>query len=104
MELLNYLKGKFDCPHRVSVERVVSGKGLANVYQFLAEKYPERVDAAVHEEFLKAGDQQGRVVGVNSGKEGSLTAQVWMPRWLDECNFASTLSDSAFCFPRRHKS
>lgn len=75
VELLEYLKARFDCPNRVSVERVVSGRGLANVYEFLAKKFPERVDAAIHEEFLNAGDQQGRVVGVNSGKDGSLTAQ-----------------------------
>lgn len=75
VELLEYLKSRFDCPNRVSVERVVSGRGLANVYEFLAKKFPERIDAAIHEEFLNAGDQQGRVVGVNSGKDGSLTAQ-----------------------------
>jgi len=75
VELLEYLKAKFNCPNRISVERVVSGKGIANVYEFLAQKFPDRVDTAIHEEFLNAGDQQGRVVGVNSGKEGSLTAQ-----------------------------
>lgn len=75
VELLEYLKCKFNAENRVSVERVVSGRGLANVYEFLAQKFPERVDEAIHEEFLHAGDQQGRVVGVNSGKEGSLTAQ-----------------------------
>ncbi|KAL7538512.1 hypothetical protein ACHAWF_006109 [Thalassiosira exigua] len=35
----------------------------------------EEVDPIVHAEFLGAGDQQGRVVGVNSGKEGSLAAK-----------------------------
>jgi glucokinase len=75
VELLEYLKARFDCANRVSVERVVSGRGLANVYEFLVQKFPDRVDEAIHEEFLTAGDQQGRVVGVNSGIEGSLTAQ-----------------------------
>lgn len=75
VELLEYLKAKFDCPNRISVERVVSGRGLANVYEFLAQKYPDRIDKDIQEEFLNAGDLQGRVVGVNSGKEGSLTAQ-----------------------------
>ena len=73
VELLDYLKHKFSCEHRVSVERVVSGRGLANVYEFLAQKFPDRVDKRLHEEFLIAGDQQGRVVGVNSSTEGSLT-------------------------------
>lgn len=75
VELLDYLKSKFSCQHRVSVERVVSGPGLANVYEFLAQKFPERVDQRVHEEFLNAGVQQGRVVGMNSTTEGSLTQQ-----------------------------
>lgn len=32
---------------RVSVERVVSGTGLVNVYEFLRKKFPERVDKDV---------------------------------------------------------
>ena len=75
VELLDYLKGKFSSQHRISVERVVSGRGLANVYEFLAQKFPERVQTNVHEEFLNAGDQQGRVIGVNSSTEGSLAQQ-----------------------------
>lgn len=74
-ELHEYLKEKFGAKTRVSTERVVSGRGLANVYEFLAHKFPDKIDRAVHEEFLAAGDQQGRVVGVNSSKEGSLAEQ-----------------------------
>ncbi len=74
MELLEYLKKKFDCDNRISVERVVSGRGLANVYEFLAQYFPDRVDSAVHKQFLNAKDQQGRVIGENSGKKGSLAA------------------------------
>lgn len=33
----------------MSVERVASGTGLVNVYNFLTETFPERVDKAVHE-------------------------------------------------------
>jgi len=75
VELWEYLKTKFNHSTRISTERVVSGRGLANVYEFLALRFPERVDKDIHEEFLKAGDQQGRVIGVNSTKEGSLTQQ-----------------------------
>lgn len=75
VELQEYIKAKFNYENRISVERVISGRGLANVYEFLAQKFPDRVDEGIHEEFLNAGDQQGRVVGMNSGKEGSLTAQ-----------------------------
>lgn len=35
--LLNFLKMRFEQKHRVSVERVVSGIGLANVYDFLRQ-------------------------------------------------------------------
>jgi glucokinase len=75
MELWEYLKEKHRSNTRISVERVVSGRGLADVYEFLAQKFPERVDDNIHEEFLKAGDQKGGVVGRNSGIEGSLTKQ-----------------------------
>jgi glucokinase len=34
-DLLKFLKTKFGSTHRVSVERVVSGPGLSNVYEFL---------------------------------------------------------------------
>lgn len=73
VELWKHLREKFDGANRVSVERVVSGRGLANVYEFLAGRFPERVDKEIHDEFLGAGDQQGRVVGVNASKGGSLT-------------------------------
>mmetsp|Transcript_19532 Transcript_19532/g.39575 ORF Transcript_19532/g.39575 Transcript_19532/m.39575 type:complete len:432 (-) Transcript_19532:545-1840(-) len=75
IELLQYLKEKFKQSHRVSVERVVSGKGLANVYEFLAKKYPDRVDKAIHSKFVAAGDMQGAVVGMNAGIKGSLMEQ-----------------------------
>lgn len=65
VNLLKYLMKKFEAKHRVSVERVVSGKGLANVYDFLAQKFPDEVDAEVHASFLAAGDLQGKVVGDN---------------------------------------
>jgi glucokinase len=61
--LWRYLLAKFRAKHRVSVERVVSGIGLANVYEYLARTYPGRVDRAVQSEFEAAGDEQGRVVG-----------------------------------------
>lgn len=62
VELFQFLSHKFESKHRISVERVVSGKGLANVYEFLAQKFPDRVDPKMHADFLQAGDEQGRVV------------------------------------------
>lgn len=48
--MLAYLEKKFEIKHRVSVERVVSGIGLANIYEFLALEFPERVNAEVDKE------------------------------------------------------
>jgi len=63
-ELLQYLLSKFGQPHRVSVERVVSGRGLANVFEFLAQHrdFSKRVDPKMRAAFLAAGDLQGKVV------------------------------------------
>lgn len=67
--LLTFLKEKFEQNHRVSVERVVSGKGLANVYEYLAKTYPELVNQEIHDDFINAKDMQGRVVGQNANME-----------------------------------
>jgi glucokinase len=74
IKLRSYLMKKFNCTHRTSVERVVSGIGLANVYQFLVEEFPDRVDQKVHEEFKSAGDMKGKIVSDNA-IEGSLCKQ-----------------------------
>jgi glucokinase len=74
VSMFKFLSNKFSSNHRISVERVVSGKGLANVYEFLAAEHPTSIIHDVHEEFLKAGDQQGRVVAENA-TEGSLCQQ-----------------------------
>ncbi|KAF6004084.1 hypothetical protein F1559_001305 [Cyanidiococcus yangmingshanensis] len=57
MELLRYLQDKFgDSGHRVSVERVVSGRGLVNLYEFLRQKYPDKVQPSVDRAILEAND------------------------------------------------
>lgn len=45
------------------MERIISGPGLATIYEFLAKKFPEKVNRAVHDEFLVAKSLQGKVVG-----------------------------------------
>ena len=70
-ELLTFLKKKFAQRNRVSVERVVSGTGLANVYEFLSTKYKSKVIKAVHDEFLAAGDMRGKVIAMHSRKDGA---------------------------------
>ena len=52
LELLKYLKIKFSGWNRISVERVVSGPGICNIYEFLAYQYPHRVDKEVDGRFL----------------------------------------------------
>jgi glucokinase len=74
IKLRAYLMKKFGNKHRISTERVVSGMGLANVYEFLAAEFPDKVDKVVHEEFLSAADMQGKVVSVNA-KDGTLCKQ-----------------------------
>ena len=75
IKMLKFLRRKFESKTlRISVERVVSGIGLANVYEFLAQEFPKRVDPKVQAEFDAAGDDKGRVVAVNA-KAGSLCLQ-----------------------------
>lgn len=63
--LLRYLKVKFSGWNRISFERVVSGKGICNVYEFLAYSRPTEIDKAVHKEFL-ANKQDAAIVAKNA--------------------------------------
>ena len=81
MELLNFLKKKFAQKNRVSVERVISGPGLANVYEFLAAKFPAEVNKAVHAEFEAATDLKGKVVAMHSKRATARTARSATARW-----------------------
>jgi len=51
-ELVQYLQIKYSAKARVSVERVVAGRGISNIYEFLAWKYPEKVKKKIHSEFI----------------------------------------------------
>lgn len=72
VKLWTHLKNRYGKADRISVERIVSGKGIANVYEFLASEFPEKVDKEMHEKFLVAADMQGKVVGENI-KPGNLS-------------------------------
>lgn len=65
---------------RVSVERVASGTGLTNVYDFLSETFPERVDKAVDDAIKSAGDLKGKIISQNSAVPDSICKQV-MEMW-----------------------
>lgn len=93
--LLNHLKRKFVQKHRVSVERVVSGTGLVNIYEYLCQTYPELVDATLHDKINSAGDLKGALIATNQwnqicfktmeifitayGAEAGVAALKWLP-------------------------
>lgn len=93
--LLNFLKTKFKQRNRVSVERVVSGTGLVNIYEFLSRQYPELVDAELNAKIDGAGDLKGMFIATNQsnpvckmtmeifitayGAEAGVAALKWLP-------------------------
>ena len=69
VNLLKHLKDKFKQKFRVSVERVVSGKGLSNIYEFLASEFPNKVRQDIQDQFENAGALQGKVVGESANSD-----------------------------------
>ncbi|CAM9447383.1 unnamed protein product [Discosporangium mesarthrocarpum] len=89
-EFIQYMK-KVKGVSRVSVERLVSGSGLANLYDFLSEKFPERVDQATHAAYLAAGDMRGKVIAEAASTPGSICNQVmeiWATHYGSEAGVA----------------
>ena len=87
IDLRSFLMAETESDTRISVERVVSGTGLANVYRFLSTECPDlvdKVDKKIHDDFLSAGDQQGRVVseGAKAGNEICAMAMDIMIRYV----------------------
>lgn len=74
IRLLAFLLKKFNSHHRVSVERVVSGIGLYNIYEFLAEDMPEKVDPTLHQQIENAGELKGKIIATNTQNELCQTA------------------------------
>ncbi len=60
---------------RISVERVVSGKGLVNIYKFLRSKYSEQV-IRKYDERIMASTEGGKVMAVQR-QQGE--------KWSSEC-------------------
>jgi glucokinase len=71
VELLDFMKAKFGQKHRVSVERVISGPGLATMYEFFAQRFPEKVVASVHAAIDAAGEMKGKVISTHSRRGAS---------------------------------
>jgi len=70
IDMLRYLKVKFSGWNRISFERVVSGRGICNVYEFLAYKNPHRIDKDVHEQHLAERENAGIIA--KNAIDGSL--------------------------------
>eukprot|EP00535_Pseudo-nitzschia_heimii_P010832 CAMPEP_0197199246 /NCGR_PEP_ID=MMETSP1423-20130617/33788_1 /TAXON_ID=476441 /ORGANISM="Pseudo-nitzschia heimii, Strain UNC1101" /LENGTH=423 /DNA_ID=CAMNT_0042653101 /DNA_START=108 /DNA_END=1376 /DNA_ORIENTATION=- len=66
MEMLRFLEKRFASKSRISVERVVSGTGLVNCYDFLAQRFPEKINQKIHEEISNAGDLKGRSISMGA--------------------------------------
>ena len=74
VELLSFLKNKFKAEgssNRVSVERLVSGPGLASIYEFYAQRFPEQREATVHEKIASAGEMKGREIAEHSQRSAA---------------------------------
>ncbi len=53
-DLMNFMRER-ERVERVSVERIVSGMGLPRIYEFLCERSPQLVSAAIEAEMRTAG-------------------------------------------------
>ena len=65
IELLEFLKKDFGENARVSAERIVSGKGMMNVYRFLKTKWPNKVRQDIEDEMKKLGDDAGFAIATH---------------------------------------
>merc|ERR1712113_1163234 len=78
-ELMQFLQIKYSAKARVSTERVVSGRGLANIYEFLAWKFPAKVNQKVHKEFIGPPTEPGKfepsVISSAASKENASFVQ-----------------------------
>jgi len=89
-ELLGFLRAKFAEKKRVSVERIVSGPGTLNIYEFLKYKYPDLVDPLIQERIDAAGSMGGSVIAQHS-KTDKLCKQafeIFFTAYASECGNA----------------
>jgi len=94
--LLNFLKNKFHQANRVSIERVVSGSGLLNVFEYLCATHPDKVNVEIVTAVSAAGDLGaaeiakhgsddelcGRTMDIfatHYGSEAGVAALKWLP-------------------------
>jgi len=72
-EMMQYLQIRFSAKSRISVERIVSGRGIANIYQFMAWKFPDKLKKEVHSRFVKNGQDPAVIVEAARSGESELS-------------------------------
>jgi glucokinase len=68
--LLKHLKKKHKnegSQNRISMERVVAGSGIPDVYEYLCIKHPEQIDHNIHRKISSAGDLKAAVIAQHKG-------------------------------------
>ena len=68
-ELAHFLMLKFGEKHRISVERVVSGPGIASVYEFYSTRFSAKAHPTVRASILTAGEMQARVIANHAKRD-----------------------------------
>jgi glucokinase len=73
-DLFHFLKKKFQLKKRVSVERVVSGPGIAHIYEFLRQHwaYEERVGKMLDQDYNRAPDHMKGAVVAQGALQGDV--------------------------------
>jgi len=76
-KMFQFIRNRYGCDNRISVERVCSGTGIVNVYDYLAGEYPDRVDKVAHEQIVNGGAMKGKYISMNA-KPGSLCEETML--------------------------
>ncbi len=66
--LLKFLRKKYShegSHNRISVERVVSGHGIPDIYEYLSLTFPEKVNQTLHDEIAAGGEIKAGVIARN---------------------------------------
>ena len=91
IHLLEFLKKKFEAKHRVSVERIVSGTGLSNIYEFMSHHFESRINPERHQKILEAGDHKGREIAIGASEQDYLceeTMKIFISAYGSEAGVA----------------
>jgi len=79
-ELMEFVRTRSNVD-RVSIERIVSGSGLPNIYKFFKHKHPEIIGHQVEEE-LRRGDDPGEVITRHALNSSDVLCDQAFDTWL----------------------